>query len=155
MPSRLQDEIKQSKPFAHPEAEALLSVLRTSALLDHALGQTLKPFGLTYTQYNVLRILAGAGENGLCGKEVAERLVSPVPDVSRLLDRLADTGLISRCRDAQDRRHVTATITPEGLELLERAAPELLAMEEHWFGGLERKRMRSLIEVLAEVRAAD
>jgi len=150
----LQEEIKQSRPFGRPEVEALLSVLRTSALLDHALGQVLKPFGLTHTQYNVLRILRGAGEQGLCGREVGERLVSPVPDVSRLLERLDETGLVARCRDEGDRRHVKATLTREGEEVLDRATPALEALQKRWFGDLERSELRTLIEALADVRSA-
>jgi DNA-binding MarR family transcriptional regulator len=154
MTMRLQDEIKQSKPFARPEVEALLSVLRTSALLEHALGQILKPFGLTHTQYNVLRILRGAGADGLCGREVGERLVSPVPDVSRLLDRLSEVGLVERHRDPGDRRHVKATLTSEGERVLRRATPALEALQTRWFGDLERDRLRTLIEALGEVRAS-
>ncbi len=154
MTMRLQDEIKQSKPFGRPEVEALLSVLRTSALVEHALGQTLKPFGLTHTQYNVLRILRGAGEDGLCGREVGERLVSPVPDVSRLLDRLSEDGLLARHRDPSDRRHVKATLTAEGRRTLERATPALEALQTRWFGNLDRDRLRALIEALGTVRAA-
>src|SRR6476660_1171485 len=98
MAHTLQSEIKQSKPFARPSAEALLSILRTAAVLDHHIGEVLRPHGLTTTQYNVLRILRGAGRQGLCGRDVAERLVSKVPDVSRLLDRMDDLGLIQRER---------------------------------------------------------
>ncbi|MDP2481174.1 MAG: MarR family winged helix-turn-helix transcriptional regulator [Candidatus Palauibacterales bacterium] len=154
MTMRLQDEIKQSTPFTRPEVEALLSVLRTSALLDHALGQALKPFGLTHTQYNVLRILRGAGKDGLCGREVGERLVSPVPDVSRLLDRLSEVGLVERHRDPGDRRHVRATLTAEGERTLERATPALEELQTRWFGDLDRDRLRALIRALGEVRSA-
>jgi len=153
MTPRLQDEIKQTRPFERLETEALLSVLRTSALLEHAIARALKPFGLTHTQYNALRILRGAGEGGLCGREVGERLVSPVPDVSRLLDRLAETGLIARKRDPEDRRQVKATITDEGLELLERATPALEAVQTRWLGDVGDERLRALIDGLAEVRA--
>ncbi|HEV8455072.1 MAG TPA: hypothetical protein VGQ24_09290, partial [Gemmatimonadales bacterium] len=90
---RLQAEIKQSKPFPSPTAEALLSILRTAAILDHHLAEVLRPYGITTTQYNVLRILRGAGHRGMCGREVGERLVSKVPDVSRLLDRTEELGL--------------------------------------------------------------
>lgn len=154
MTSRLQDEIKQTKPFSRPEVEGLLSVLRTSALLEHALGQALKPFGLTHTQYNVLRILRGAGKDGLCGREVGERLVAPVPDVSRLLERLADEGLVARHRDPGDRRHVKATLTAEGERTLDESAPAIEELQTRWFGDLDRERLRALIGALGEVRAA-
>ena len=74
MTIRLQDEIKQTKPFARPSDEALLSILRTATVLEHGSNEVLRPFGITSTQYNVLRILRGAGAGGLCGKEIAERL---------------------------------------------------------------------------------
>lgn len=154
MASRLQEEIKQTKPFPRLETEAFLSVLRTSALLEHALASALKPFGLTYTKYNALRILRGAGERGLCGREVGERLVSPVPDVSRLLDRLAETGLVARRRDPEDRRHVRATITEDARRLLEQATPAVEEVETRWLGDLGQGRLRSIVEALARVRHA-
>jgi DNA-binding MarR family transcriptional regulator len=149
--ANLQAEIKQTKPFASPTAEALLSVLRTAAVLEHHLSEVLKPYGVTHTQYNVLRILRGAGTTGLCGREVAERLVSKVPDISRLLDRMEEIHLIDRERDPADRRHVTARISSKGLRVLERTAPEL-SVVEHRFAGLEPERVKLLIESLAQIR---
>jgi DNA-binding MarR family transcriptional regulator len=148
----LQTELKQRKPFPSVGAEALLSVLRTAALLEHQLTEALKPYGITHTQYNVLRILRGAGVEGLCGREVAERMVSRVPDVSRLLDRMEETGLISRERDPGDRRHVTARITRKGLAMLEQATPQLQAVERARVGQVPTARLQQLIEVLNTVR---
>jgi DNA-binding MarR family transcriptional regulator len=150
---RLQAEIKQSKPFPSPTAEALLSILRTAAILDHHLAEVLRPYGITTTQYNVLRILRGAGHRGMCGREVGERLVSKVPDVSRLLDRTEELGLIKRERDPEDRRHVTARITEEGLAVLEKAAPELEAVERQRFGRLDPEGLQRLITALEDVRS--
>ena len=84
----LQDELKQARPFKQVEEEAYLSIMRTAALLEHQVAQALKPHGVTATQYNVLRILRGAGSEGLCRNEVGDRLVTTVPDVTRLLDRM-------------------------------------------------------------------
>jgi len=148
----LQTELKQKKPFPRIGAEALVSILRTAAVLDHQLTDALKPFGITHTQYNVLRILRGAGAAGLCGREVAERMVSPVPDVSRLLDRMEDTDLISRERDSEDRRHVTARISRKGLALLDETTPRLEAVERARFGQLPAGRLQQLLEVLTAVR---
>src|ERR671910_394799 len=134
MSDRLLAELKQTKPFPRRSAEAFLSLLRTAALLEHQVGEVLKTDGLTMTQYNVLRILRGAGEQGLCGREVGERMVSPVPDVSRLLDRMEEMGLIRRHRDETDRRHVTARVTPKGLDLVAEATPALEAGERPRFG---------------------
>src|SRR5580765_7812740 len=119
MASRLQAELRQTKPFPRQSSEALLSVLRTAALLEHQLDKLLRPYGITELQYNVLRILRGAGPDGWCGRVIAERLVSKVPDVSRLLDRMDSMQLLRRERDPSDRRHVTARITPKGLRLLD------------------------------------
>jgi DNA-binding MarR family transcriptional regulator len=152
MPNNLQAELKQRKPFSSVGAEALLSVLRTAAVLEHQLTEVLKPFGITHTQYNVLRILRGAGAEGLCGREVAERMVSRVPDVSRLLDRMEETGLISRQRDPGDRRHVTARITRKGLAMLEQATPRLEAVERARAGQIPTGQLQQLIEMLSTVR---
>jgi DNA-binding MarR family transcriptional regulator len=148
----LQAEIKQGKPFPSPTAEALLSVLRTAAVLEHHLSEVLKPYGITHTQYNVLRILRGAGRAGLCGREVGERLVSRVPDISRLLDRMEEMQLVDREQDPSDRRHVTARISAKGLSVLKRATPQLQVVEQTRFAGLEPKTVHLLIEALAQIR---
>src|SRR5215218_7634433 len=119
MSSRLRAEIKQNKPFATLEHEAILGLMRTAAIVDHATDEMLRPFGLTGTQFYVLRILRGAGQEGLCGREIGERMIARVPDVPRLLDRLEKADLISRERDPGDRRHVTARVTTKGQELLD------------------------------------
>src|ERR671919_2703586 len=106
MTKTLREELKMSKPFRSVEEEAVLSIARTAAVLEHTASEGLKAFDLTVTQYNVLRILRGAGEAGLCRNEVGERLVTKVPDVTRLLDRMEAGGLIVRERGAQDRRFV-------------------------------------------------
>jgi DNA-binding MarR family transcriptional regulator len=154
MPSRLQAEIKQTKPFPRRSSEALLSVLRTAALLEHQLNEVLRPYGITDLQYNVLRILRGAGPTGLCGREISERLVSKVPDVSRLLDRMEGMQLLRRERDDTDRRHVTARITPKGLRVLDEATPDLEAFERERFSNLDAERLQQIIDGLADVRDA-
>jgi DNA-binding MarR family transcriptional regulator len=154
MKSRLQAEIKQSKPFPRRSSEALLSVMRTAALLEHQLNEVLRPYGITELQYNVLRILRGAGPEGLCGREISERLVSQVPDVSRLLDRMEGMQLLRRERDATDRRHVTARITPRGLRVLDEATPQLEAFERERFGHLDAERLQHIIDGLADIRGA-
>ena len=149
---RLQDEIKQTKPFASLEQEAMLSIERTAALLGHQLEQALKPFGVTPTQYNVLRILRGAGERGLCRSEVRERLIAQVPDVTRLLDRLEETKLIERSRDSVDRRLVNTRITSEGLDLLRRLDQPVLDFHKTQLGHLSKDNLRTLIELLTSAR---
>jgi DNA-binding MarR family transcriptional regulator len=153
MSHRLQEEIKQTRPFQRPGTEALLGILRTAALLEHQASEVLKPYGITTTQYNVLRILRGAGAAGMCGREIAERLVSRVPDTPRLLDRMEEAGLIQRERDANDRRHVTARIAGKGLKLLERATPDLDELEATRLEHLDPESLQSLINTLDDIRA--
>lgn len=117
---RLKEEIHQQRPFDSPQEEAFLNLLRTTSLLQQSLARELKTWRLTPTQYNVLRILRGAHPETLPCQEVGARMVTPQPDVTRLLDRLEARGLVSRSRDMPDRRVVRATITDEGLGLLVR-----------------------------------
>src|SRR5215213_4956096 len=104
MPRNRQVEIKRSKPYSSAEQEAMLSVASTAARLDHEMIDVLKPHGLTPTQFNALRILRGAGPEGLCRNEVRDRLIARVPDATRLLDRLEESGLVTRTREGEDRR---------------------------------------------------
>lgn len=149
----LRDEIKQTKPFSSLEEEALLSVARTAAVLGHRIAEALKPYGVTETQYNVLRILRGAGEKGLCRHEVRDRLISQVPDVTRLLDRLEEMGFIVRQRDATDRRMVTSRITREGLRLLARMDEPVQEITRALIGHMSARNLRALIDLLASARA--
>ena len=152
MTTRLLDEIKQTRPFSGPEQEAYLSLGRTWAVLEHALAEALKPHGITPTQYNVLRILRGAGEKGLCRSEVMERMIARVPDATRLLDRMEGVGLIARERDAQDRRFVTTTITAEGLRVLAELEEPIQTLHRRQFAALDEAEVRRLIELLGIVR---
>lgn len=147
----LQEELKQRKPWS-VEEEAFLNIARTAAVLEHALVQALKPFDITPTQYNVLRILRGAGADGLCRNEVSERLVRRVPDVTRLLDRMEETGLLVRARDDADRRYVTARISPQGLAVLERLDQEIHRIHRSQLGHVDPKQLRRLIGLLTAVR---
>ena len=119
MSPKLKDEIKQGRPFESLEAEVFLNLMRTADALSRGVEEILKLAGLSHTQYNVLRILRGAGEQGLCCREVAERMITRDPDITRLLDRLERRGLLTRSRDSKDRRVITVRITPAGLKVLE------------------------------------
>ena len=123
-------------------------------MLDHAGAQFLKPFGITPTQYNVLRILRGAGELGLCRNEVGERLIRAVPDVTRLLDRMEEMGLITRRRGEDDRRFVTAVITAQGLALLADLDAPIIEFHRVRLGHLSDDQLRAAIEVMERIRAA-
>lgn len=150
---RLQDELKQVRPWGSVEEEAALNIARTAAVLDHALAQELKPFSITPTQYNVLRILRGAGPDGLCRNEVGERLIRRVPDVTRLLDRMEEMKLIDRRRDDDDRRFVTTYITKKGLAVLDELDERLPVVHRAQLGHLSESRLRALIALLEEARS--
>ena len=148
----LRDEIRQTKPFDDPAQEAYLGVVRTAAELEHAVSELLKPHGITQTQYNVLRILRGAGDDGLSRNEVRDRMIAPVPDATRLLDRLAATGLIRRTRDATDRRFVTTRITDDGLRMLDALDEPVLDLHREQFAALDEAEIRTLVGLLDRVR---
>ena len=119
MPGRLQSEIRQSRPFPHPADEAFLNLLRTADWLLQPVEEILRSFGLTHPQYNVLRILAGAGAAGLPCGEISKRLITRDPDITRLLDRMQKLGHVERGRGIEDRRVVRAHITRLGPDKLE------------------------------------
>jgi DNA-binding MarR family transcriptional regulator len=152
MPTSLQQELRQTRPFASAEQEAWLSIDRTAAMLRHRLTEELRPHGITGAQLNVLRILRGAGEGGLCRHEIGDRLVAQVPDVTRLLDRMEEGGLVSRERSDADRRLVRTRITPDGLALLDRLDAPLVEMHRRWLGHLTPEQLRTLSELLALAR---
>ena len=152
MPSRLQDEIRQTKPFVSLEHEASLSIERTAAALRHSTAEALKPFGITPVQYNVLRILRGAGTSGLCRHEIADRLVAQVPGVTRLLDRMEAQGLIRRERSAEDRRLVSTRLMSTGLELVNQLDVPIAQLHEQQLGHLAEDELRLLIGLLAAAR---
>ena len=152
MPTTLQEEIRQRKPFGSAEEEAMLSIARTAAVLDHAAGEVLKQHGLTPTQYNALRILRGAGPKGLCCQEIAERMINRDPDVTRLVDRLEARKLVERARSEEDRRVVVTKITGEGLKILAAIDREAEDMPKQVIGHLGEKRLRILIGLLERAR---
>jgi DNA-binding MarR family transcriptional regulator len=152
MATGIREEIKQARPFTSVEQEAHVSLGRTWALLEHAFSELLRPYGITPTQYNVLRILRGSEEKGLCRYEVTERMIAKVPDATRLLDRMEAAGLIARERGTVDRRFVTTRITEEGLCLLAKLEDPVQDLHRKHFGTLEDSDLRRLIETLACIR---
>jgi DNA-binding MarR family transcriptional regulator len=152
--TRLQDEIKQSRPFDTPEQEAWLGIARTAAMLEHCIAETLKPHGLTPTQYNALRILRGAGPDGLCRNEVGGRMVAIVPDATRLLDRLEQMGLVTRAREGTDRRFVQSRLTAQGRTLVDSLDVVVAEVHQRRLGHLGSRRLRTLIELLEDARSS-
>jgi DNA-binding MarR family transcriptional regulator len=150
MAGKLQQELKQKKPFGSTEVEAFLSLVKTADTLLRELERLLKPYGLTATQYNALRILRGAGEEGLTCSELSERLINEDPDVTRLLDRLEKRALVERTRDSKDRRVVMTRITAAGLELLENVDVDQLHSQQ--LKHIPKQRLKELIETLELIR---
>lgn len=153
MAGRIQKQIKQRKPFRRSEDEAYLNLQRTADALMQGLAATLKPAGLSPTQYNVLRILRGAGPDGLACREIAERMITRDPDVTRLLDRLEERGLITRMRDRADRRVITTRITEKGGRLLNDLDEPVAQLHAEQLRHLGDQRLRSLITLLEAARA--
>lgn len=153
MPTTLRDELQQKKPFRSLREEALLSIARTEAVTRERLERVLAPHGLSMTQYNVLRILRGAGPNGLCRNEIGQRLISRMPDVSRLLDRMEGAGLVSRVRSTEDRRLVNTTLTRQGRALVDELDDSVAGYQEDQLGGMTEKELRTLIALLHRARA--
>ena len=152
MSSKLHEELKQRKPFASPEEEAYLNIWRTAETLSWAVSETLKPAELTPTQYNVLRILRGAGEEGATCGQISERMVTKDSDITRLLERLDARGLITRGREGQDRRYIIVRITSEGLRLLAGLDGPIAECHKRQMGHLGKERLASLGKLLGEVR---
>jgi DNA-binding MarR family transcriptional regulator len=149
--ARLAEEIRMTKPFSLVEEEATLSLVRTADVLSQRTADLLKLFDVSPAQYNVLRILRGAKEALACG-QMAERMVSRDPDITRLLDRMEGRGLVSRARDGQDRRVVKTQIEAKGLRLLEEIEPFIAAHHRKQFAGFGEKKLKQLIEWLEQIR---
>jgi DNA-binding MarR family transcriptional regulator len=134
--------------------EAFLEVLRTAGALEQRLATTLKGAGLTPAQYSVLRILRGAHPHGLPCGEIAARMLTRDPDMTRLLDRMERRELVSRCREAADRRVVLTRITEPGLAVLDQLDEPVRRMHEDQFGDWSDADLRSLMAFLEAARAA-
>ena len=147
----MKKNITKRRPSS-PEEAAFIDLWRTCDLLARGFAPLLKREDLSPTQYNVLRILRGSPE-GLPCSEIANRMITRDPDVTRLLDRMEKRGLISRSRDSKDRRTVIGKITPQGLKLLARLDEPVQEIHRRQLGHLGRNRLRALTELLAAARA--
>ncbi len=152
--SRILAEIKQAKPFASLEQEVAVAFLKTADHLRRMKAGLFEPHGLTEQQYNVLRILRGAGKDGLCTLAVADRLIEHTPGITRLLDRLETKGMVRRERAETDRRQVYCFITKAALELLTKLDPEVEKSAKRAFSQLKKAEMKSLLEHLEKIRDA-
>jgi DNA-binding MarR family transcriptional regulator len=149
------EEIKQGKPFSSLQQEVYLSLLRTTDELQSRVAAILKPFGVSSTQYNVLRILRGAGAEGHRCSDIAERMITREPDITRLLDRMAKAGWISQARDTEDRRVVITRITPEALRLLKELDKPLSELNKTLMANMGEKKLKTLLSLLDEARSGE
>src|SRR6478672_9759245 len=123
----LRDEIRQSKPIDSAAQEAILALYRTSDMLRRRFSQLVEPHGISLEQYNVVRILRGAGKTGTPTLDIADRMIEMTPGVTRLLDKLEAKHLVRRERCPEDRRQVLCWITESGLRLLAELDKPLVA----------------------------
>jgi DNA-binding MarR family transcriptional regulator len=150
--TNLRTEIKQAQPFSTPEEEALLNLIRTSDCLQRAFQHRTREWGITSTQYNVLRILRGAQPDGLRCAAIGDRMVAPESDITRLLRRLKALKLIRQHRDPHDRRVVMTQISDAGLKLLGEMDPLIRRLPAGLLGHLSAAELRELIRLLELAR---
>src|SRR5687768_12405292 len=155
MAGRIQQEIKQSSPIGSLEEEAYLNILRTANALSQEIGDLLRSHDLTSAQYNVLRILRGAGESGLTASDIGERMITRDPDVTRLVDRLEKRGLVERWRCGHDRRVVWTRISPAGLEVIQPLDQPLHELHVAQLAHLGPETLRTLVGILEQARDRD
>ena len=151
--SALRDEIKQTRPFNSPSSEAVVSILRTAAVVQRHLSQVVEAGGITIQQYNVLRILRGAGNVGLPTLAIRDRMIEEAAGITRLLDKLETAGFVVRERSTPDRRQVLCHITPAGLRLLTQLDEPVDAANERAIAMLDEPEKLALSELLGAVRA--
>jgi len=148
----LKREIKQNRPFRSAQEEVVLAMIRTADQLAAPMTEVLRQANLSLSQYNVLRILRGAGDEALACGEIAERMIRRDPDLTRLLDKLEARGLVTRTRDTSDRRVVRATIAAEGLRLLESLDDVMERTTKQTLNHMSADRLELLSQLLDEAR---
>ena len=149
----LRDELKQTRPFSSPAHEAVISILRTAALVQRHVSLVVEGSGVTIQQYNVLRILRGAGTVGLPTLAIRDRMIEEAAGITRLLDKLETAGFVVRERSTPDRRQVLCQITPAGLRLLTLLDEPVDAANDYALAMLDEGERQTLVELLAAVRA--
>jgi DNA-binding MarR family transcriptional regulator len=150
--SALQQELGKRNPFDSPQQEALLNLVRTQDYLHQRFARLFEEHGLSGPQYNVLRILRGHGGPGVPSQVIAGQMVNRMPDITRLVDRLEQAGLVERTRTAEDRRLVLVKITAAGLDALARLDHPVLELHEQLLGHLSREELAQLSALLVKAR---
>lgn len=149
---RLQAEMGQRRPFKSPNQEAAVALLRTASVVTRAFARLVEPSGLSWAQYNALRIIRGAGRGGIPTLAIRERMIDEGTTITRLLDKLETAGLIRRERSEPDRRQVLCYPTDDGRRLLDQLDPKVDALDEAVVGFLPAARREALIRTLGDIR---
>jgi DNA-binding MarR family transcriptional regulator len=145
-------EIAQQSPFTSVEEEALLNLLRTADSLNRAFQLKTRPWGVTSTQYNVLRILRGAEPQGMTCSVIGSRMITVEPDITRLLARLKALKLVRQRRDRQDQRLLWTRISRAGLALLKEMSPMIQRLPTELLGRMSHVELTELIRLLELAR---
>ncbi len=151
MTTKLQNELKKKHPFETPEIEAILNIMRTSDQFENRFGKLFREYGLTSSQYNVLRILRGEGKPMPC-LEIADRMVQVVPAITGLIDRLEKQDLVRRERSADDRRVIYIALTGKAIKLLGEIDKPDIELHKQLIGHLTRKELKELNRLLVKAR---
>jgi DNA-binding MarR family transcriptional regulator len=154
MAADLQTEIKMQRPFQRLEEEAILNLARTYSVTMGEHEHLIEPFGISSAQYNILRILRGAGAEGLGRNEIRDRLLTRLPDVTRLLDRMERSGLVRRQRGGKDRRCVPTFLTEEGRALVAKLDKPIAELQRRQVRALSPEQLRTLIQLLTLLRSS-
>jgi len=154
-PSTLAGEIKKRRAFDLPQEEAYLNLLRTVSVLVEPFERLLKAHRISEPKYNVLRILRGAGGDGLPSLEIGVRMIQRLPDVTRIVDRLESDGFVRRARTTADRRVVMVQITSKGLDLLKRLDRPVNELHRSQFANFSQRELTELNRLLVKARAGD
>jgi DNA-binding MarR family transcriptional regulator len=153
--SSVQSEIRQSRPFRSKKQEATIALLRTASVISRALSRVLEPWSLSLAQYNALRIIRGAGADGIATLAIRERMIEEGTTITRILDKLDDSGYISRERTFPDRRQVMCQVTAEGRRLLDKIDPIVDAADEEAMESLGAREVAQFVDMLDTIRAAN
>jgi DNA-binding MarR family transcriptional regulator len=151
----MQAEMGQRRPFRSLQQEAAVALLRTASVVTRAFARLVEPAGLSWPQYNALRIVRGAGSGGIATLAIRERMIDEGTTITRLLDKLEAAGLVRRERSLPDRRQVLCFITPEGRRLLDGLDPKVDALDEAVMAELSEARLETFLALLDEIRHAN
>lgn len=149
--SNLREQLKKQGPFGSLEQEAMLSILRTSDLLENRLARLLREYDLTPSQYNAMRIMRGEGKPMPC-LEVANRMIQVAPAITRVIDQLEARALIDKVQSSDDRRVFLVTLTPDGRQLLKRLDRPIEELHQALLGKVPSNMLEKLNQILELAR---